>query len=437
VEFLVLDLARILRGSGIPVGPAEVLDCAQALRALQGRRLERRELCTLLNATLVKAEWGVELVQRLTELFLGPDEEWQGEDFAGALAQGATGEGGASGVPIERLLEAVLSREVDFIHGLCRTLRLEDLLDDREGALERLEQVSGWGEVSSQVEARRPGLTPEAYASARRLLEEWHALLNEELERGLALGMVRERVAELLRRDNPRHLSFTESEGPQVERITRELERLARRLATRKGRRRRAAKAGQVHLRRTLRRAVKGGGVLEHTDHRPSRPDLWLLCDMSNSVRQFSCFMLLFVSILQRRFNRVRSFAFVDRLLEITDDLGQENLSRLRLRGHDLTGYSHYGEVLRQFHVEHLEALTRRTTVIILGDARNNWNSLDGTEVLPEIRGSAAALYWLNPLRREAWSKGDCLMEIYAPLCTAAFPCSNIEQLERLVKAVF
>ena len=136
---------------------------------------------------------------------------------------------------------------------------------------------------------------------------------------------------------------------------------------------------------------------LAHTERRPSRPDLWLLCDMSNSVRQFSCFMLLFVAILQRRFNRVRSFAFVDRLQEITEFLGEEDMSRVRLRGHDLTGYSHYGEVLRQFHVEHLDTLTRKTTVIILGDARNNWNAVDGHEVLEEVREAAAALYWLNP----------------------------------------
>ena len=151
MEFLVLDLARILRGSGIPVGPAEVLDCTRALRAMEGRRLERRELHTLLNATLVKAEWGTELVQRLTELFLGPEDEWHSERFGG-LARSATGEGldhGAGGVPIERLLEAVLSREIDFIHGLCRSLRLEELIDDREAALDRLERDSGWGEVAA------------------------------------------------------------------------------------------------------------------------------------------------------------------------------------------------------------------------------------------------------------------------------------------------
>ena len=438
---LILDLAHTLRRSGIPVASSEVQDCMQALELFSGEPLAAKQLYTLLNATLIKTEWGEALAERLADLLLGPEDERTVEALTRDLGQSSTGEGqghGAGPAPIAQLLAALLAQDMDSIHAFCRTLRLSDLVDDRAEALARLERESGWAEVAAQVAQR--ALCPELQAKVQHLLEDWRLLLEAEVERAFAQSRGRAFVAMQLRQENPRYFSFATASGDQVARIGRELERLARRLATRKGRRRRVAKSGRIYLRGCFRRIATSGGVplwLSRTRPRPARPELWLLCDMSNSVRQFSCFMLMFVAILQRRFTRVRSFAFVDRLLEITDLLGQEDLHRVRLRGHDLTGYSHYGEVLRQFHVEHMADLNRKATVIILGDGRNNWNPLDSRELLPEIREAVHALYWLNPLPQAAWSQGDSLMESYAPGCTAAYACGNLAELERLASVVF
>jgi uncharacterized protein with von Willebrand factor type A (vWA) domain len=159
---------------------------------------------------------------------------------------------------------------------------------------------------------------------------------------------------------------------------------------------------------------------------------------MSNSVSRFSYFMLLFVYATQSRYSHIRSFLFVDMLLEVTEHFQGQGWSRAlptlsRLRGFNLTGYSHYGNIFQQFAAEHLPFLTKKTTVLILGDAKNNLNKRDGHEILEQIRESAAALYWLNPLDRSLWGAADCLMEKYEENCTKAWPCCNIAQLEQFL----
>jgi uncharacterized protein with von Willebrand factor type A (vWA) domain len=159
---------------------------------------------------------------------------------------------------------------------------------------------------------------------------------------------------------------------------------------------------------------------------------------MSNSVSRFSYFLLILVYATQKRYAHVRSFLFVDMLLEVTAYFQErewsEALRDLRtLRGFNLTGYSHYGNVLQQFAELVLPELKPQTTVLILDDAKNNGNTRDGSEVLAEIREKAAALYWLNPINPCLWSSDDCLMEKYREYCTQAFLCSNIEQLEKFL----
>lgn len=128
-------------------------------------------------------------------------------------------------------------------------------------------------------------------------------------------------------------------------------------------------------------------------------------------------------------------------MLEATDYFKEQDVSNAletigRLKGFNLTGFSHYGNVIHQFTAHYLHVLNKNTTVLILGDAKNNWNTVDGSQVLHEIRENAAALYWLNPLKQELWNHSDCIMEKYRPSCTGVYQCANIEQLERFVAEI-
>lgn len=152
--------------------------------------------------------------------------------------------------------------------------------------------------------------------------------------------------------------------------------------------------------------------------------------------------MLMFIYTIQKRFANIRSFIFVDILLEVTDFFKEQEWDKAlnslnTLKGFNLTGYSHYGNVLHQFYDANHTLLNHKTTVLILGDAKNNRNKTDGSEVLAQVKESARALYWLNPMNEDLWYSGDCVMEKYIKDCTAAYHCSNLQQLEQFVEKVF
>ncbi|ACL18626.1 VWA domain-containing protein [Desulfitobacterium hafniense] len=450
MEYLLLDMARLLRRAGIHVGTPELEDCLQGLNHL-GTKISKYAFYQLVNTTMIKTPWGAEFVLWLTELYYGPDPELSNDHLqllSRRQVTEVTGEGlGSSGqgAPVELLAEAVLKKNIGLIYAVLQGLniRLEPHWEDEERALEFFRERSGWGEVRRRVEEsrRRGELGEEEYAQAWETLSEWNRLLQDQIELQMIQTMSGQVLLDELKKHNPRTIDFLAGEERQIEPMFREIQKLGRRLAVRPGRRHQVAGKGTIALSRTVRRALQTGGIPlapVRVRRKPAKPDLWLLCDMSNSVSPFSYFMLLFVYATQSRYAHIRTFLFVDALLEVTEHFqGQDWSDALhsmkRLKGFNLTGYSHYGKVLQQFAAEHLTQLSRKTTVIILGDGKNNGYKPEGHEALAQIKESAAALYWLNPLSRNLWGTADCLMEKYEENCTGAWPCCNIQQLEQFL----
>lgn len=459
MEYLIFDIARILRQSGVAVSTREIADSIQALQLINGRQPDKYVFYQILNATMVKTEWGVGYLQRLIELFLEPDPELvadrtgvlslsgQPADEAGYGGGGAGRAGGGCALR-QRLAEAVLHQEMDIIYAIVtrHTQSLTGISDKPEEALQALRQDSGWFQVAGWVEEvyREGRLSDSDYHCAQNSLAAWTNFLLAAIERWQVKMMSPDYLSRLLKQQNPLCVNFLEA-GDQLAVMSREVAKLARRLAVKKGRRRQVASRGRVSISHSLKAAMKTGGMafkLVRTARKPSKPDLCLLCDMSNSVRRFSYFMLLFVYTLQHKFSNVRSFLFIDELLEVTDYFKEHDADSAltaisRLKGFNRTGFSHYGNVLQQFAGQYLTVLSKNTTVLILGDAKNNWNAVDGSEILPAVRENAKALYWLNPLAEDQWLRNDCIMEKYRPGCTGVYPCANIEQLERFITGVF
>src|SRR5512133_4088600 len=167
---------------------------------------------------------------------------------------------------------------------------------------------------------------------------------------------------------------------------------------------------GAPSVRRTLRRNLGIGGIparLVFRPRRPERPDVVVLCDVSESVRHVTRLMLLFLYALQTLFTRVRTFVFVSELAEVTEALRAERDPAraadlaVAARAVSLAANSNYGRVLRTFHRDFLAAVTRRATVIVVGDGRTNYN-LPGAWVLDELRRKAKRLLWICPEDRAA-----------------------------------
>jgi uncharacterized protein with von Willebrand factor type A (vWA) domain len=201
----------------------------------------------------------------------------------------------------------------------------------------------------------------------------------------------------------------------------------------------------RLSVRRTLHLAMGTGGVPFRIGTEPTpppKPEIVVLCDVSGSVATFSRFTLNLLIALDSRLSRLRAFSFVDGLSEITElvsearsagrQLSQAEAARGAVRWN---GSSDYGHVLRDFARDYGRQFSRRTVVMVVGDARTNY--LDPAPgALAQVADHVGKLYWLNPEPRRYWNQGDSVMARYAPLCDQVRECSTLRQIADFVRSL-
>jgi uncharacterized protein with von Willebrand factor type A (vWA) domain len=269
-------------------------------------------------------------------------------------------------------------------------------------------------------------------------------LVETEVHRRLAAERGEERVARSAVRPSTEQVDLLRATDVELAEIRRAIQPLARRLATRLAAAHRHGRRGKIDFRRTIRASLSSGGVPMQTVARPRRPrrtDLVIICDVSESVSSFARFTLLLVYALREQFTRVRVFAFVDELDEVTDLLAPgvdvldavAQLDQLaRVRG--WYGRTDYGRAFDLFDRRFADAVTPRTALLVLGDARSNYGD-PNVAALRRIVGRARRAHWLNPERRTAWDTGDSC----ASAVSAVVPmteCRNLAQLGEFVRAL-
>lgn len=276
------------------------------------------------------------------------------------------------------------------------------------------------------------------------------AKVAEALERELVLarGEIRRFVEQQV---EPREVSsqsvreapFTALDEGQVEEVRRAVRVLAERLRGAARIKERHAREGRFDARRTLRAAMRTGGVPVRPafkQRRRDKPRLLVLCDVSDSVRTASIFLLEFLAVAQELFERTRTFVFVSELREATAIFADKPLAQAMAEVFgggvvNLTHNSNYGSVLRQFEQAHGRELDRRSTVVMLGDGRTNFQPPE-VEVLSRLRERARAVYWLCPEPRGGWGTGDSQMPRYAKASTKVFVASSAAELEAAARAL-
>ncbi|MFZ7119578.1 MAG: VWA domain-containing protein [Eubacteriaceae bacterium] len=448
MEYFINNIARLLRKSGVEVSTIEISDCINLLKLLGADKLNKYAFYNLINTTMIKTPWGSDYILWLIELYFGPDMEIS-RDYAGIFSrtnQKSHGNSCGQKVPLELLMEGVLKNDIRLIYAVVNNLNLDLLIEDPDNALHHFQMQSQWKKVTEIIDQsyHQGDISEDEYMISKETLEEWNNLLKDEVQKQLKKNMSEDYLLQKIKKLNPRKVSFLDSDDHLIALISQEIQKIGRKMAVRKGRRRKIGPKGSINISKTIRSSQKTGNIplnLIKMQKKPSKPDLWILCDMSNSVSKFIYFMLMFVYSTQNQYTHIRTFLFVDHILETTEYFQDQdwtsalnNLSTIK--GYNLTGYSHYGNVFNQFSNAYLSLLTKKTTVIILGDAKNNWHNLDSSEILARIKDMSAALYWLNPLPTNLWGKEDCIMNQYQPNCTGAFPCSNIEELELFLSSI-
>ena len=275
----------------------------------------------------------------------------------------------------------------------------------------------------------------DAAALRRRLtgvLENLPEALKRHLEALLALE---NKVIENREQREARVDRIAETERTELE---DSLRRLARSLHGALTHRRRTAAAGRVDSGATMRRNMRFDGVpfMPVTVRRAEdRPRLVVLADVSLSVRATSRFTLNLVHGLQDLFTQVRSFAFVAQVAETTElfrDYPSERALGLIFGGDviDVDANSDYGSVFGEFLAEHASAVTRRTTILVLGDGRNNAND-PNLAAFEEITRRARETVWLTPEPRYSWGLGSCDLPAYAEFCNRVRVVRDLTGLER------
>ncbi|MGC0327966.1 uncharacterized protein with von Willebrand factor type A (vWA) domain [Streptomyces sp. SAI-170] len=276
----------------------------------------------------------------------------------------------------------------------------------------------------------------------RRRIEEFRRLVAAETRRRVAERRGRDEIARRAVAPTADRVDFLYAGKDRLAELRRTVQPLARRLATRLAARRRRAARGSIDLRRTLRGSLSTGGVPMRPvlrRRRPVRPELVLLCDVSGSVSGFSDFTMLLVQALHDQFSKVRVFAFVNRVDEVTGLLvhghaDPEGLgARIRAEAHiaGWHGSSDYGVALGEFAERYGDAVGPRTTVFVLGDARTNMAD-PNLPALSRIAERARRVYWLNPEPRAQWGTGDSAAPDYAGL-VEMHECRTARQLGDLI----
>jgi uncharacterized protein len=467
VRFITEFVAE-LRAVGIGVSMVEAADAAEALRHVDVT--DRTQVRHTLAATLVKAERHLDAFDAAFEAFfsLAPptpgsaDADDRDREDAEAVAAAGRGSGGGGGEGTEgeltaaliaaltagddALLQAVIRRAVTRFAGmepgrpvggsyyLYRVVRSLDLDEVRrrlaDGPVDTAESPLGRRFRIEEIE---------------RELEQVRDAIRREITRRLVADRGRPAVARTMRRPLAEDIDLSTATREELARIEATVRPLARKLATRLARRRRLGAQGRLDVRRSVRRSLSTGGVLvdpQFRRPRPGRPELVLLTDVSGSVATFARFTMQLIHAISSQLSRVRSFAFIDAVDEVTGFFGPGvDVVRATERvGAEarvvwVDGHSNYGHAFGQFVDQHLDAVSPTATVIIAGDARSNYHE-PNTESFRRLAARCRAVYWLNPEDHRYWDTGDSVIGVYAQWCDAVYEVRNLRQLERFVERV-
>lgn len=211
--------------------------------------------------------------------------------------------------------------------------------------------------------------------------------------------------------------------------------KMGKRLASLYSRRRKIFKRGQLHVPRTIRGNMSYDGAmfdLHWRSQKVDRPKVFAICDVSGSVANYAKFMLMLLYSLGEALPKVRSFAFSSELREVTelfDKLDLETaIARVML---DYGGSTDYGQALSDFESICIDDIDKRSTVVMIGDARSNNGELR-RDILKSVYGRCKRLIWLNPEPRSLWNTGDSEMDQYAPYCHQVEECNSLADLEHV-----
>jgi len=469
---LIAGFVAELRRAGLPVSLTENLDALEAVKVVP---LEDRDAFKYaLGATLVKDSAHWQVFETIFEVYFSlrgteynivqdgsQSEFWRDEqDQSGRGDQPGRGAGGGmDGLSQEELSKLLMralmtgdqammralakqsvsryagmepGRPVGGTYYLYRTLRNLDLENMMQSLMD--------ADASSDRQSMDERLMRDEYQSR---IEDFKQEVEAEIRRRLVADRGAEAMAKTLRKPLPEDVEFMHATRDEMQGLKKALGPLTRKLAAKLARKRRNRRRGPLDFRSTVRHSLSYGGVPAEPKFkfpRPAKPDLMVVADISGSVAAFARFTLMLVYAIQHQFSKVRSFVFIDGIDEVTrffkgnEDI-QDAIQKVNTEADVIwvDGHSDYGHAFEVFWEKYGKDITPKTTVLLLGDARNNYHAAQAW-VVREIRKKARHVYWLNPEPTSYWNTGDSIVGEYGVHTDGVYECRNLRQLEGFVE---
>jgi uncharacterized protein with von Willebrand factor type A (vWA) domain len=442
MERVLAAFVRALRAAGSPVSTAETIDAVKAV-ALIGYG-DRMVLKNTLGAVLAKSEDEKSVHDALFELYFNrdtpPPEALEEQPVPGengdldsdfdldveALMDLAANGGRNASAAIEQAAAAAGAENIRFAtqvpHYVRRTLQLLgiDHLDQR--ILEGLQKVTGGAKADKATQAMmaaRETLQKLARQQVTRYFEVYGKSATENFMNEVVANRAIDRLGE---HDQARMKTL--------------VAKLAKRLADKHARRRKLKDRGALDVRKTIRRATAHDGVpfdVVWKVKKRDRPKIVVLCDVSGSVARYVGFLLMLLYALHEKVADLRAFAFAARLADVEEDLRDNDVDDAMIKiVRRCGGTTDYGKALADLMEEHPFLIDRRTTVLILGDARSNYGN-PRLDLFRELADRSKRIVWLNPELPMLWGYGDSVIEQYRPFCTSLTHCATVADIERAI----
>jgi uncharacterized protein with von Willebrand factor type A (vWA) domain len=442
-----------LRASGVRVSIAESED---AWNAVEHMGIIDRDLFRLsLRSTLVKDPTDIPIFEELFPLYFGSDSPpllnplaeltpEQLDQLWDSLSEFAA--------DLEELLSWLLSGQTpsqEELEELSDMAGLEMANAPYQGQwyARRMQRLLGWQQLPEVLEhlwelLAEMGMSPKEIEAVKEQVSENQERLSEHLT-DFAGRQIMDQIADEARgqRNNIHELmqrNFNTLSDREMQLLRDQVRRLAARLRSRVALRQKRGKVGKLDAKSTIRANLRYAGVpLElRFKTRRLKPKLVVLCDVSTSMRPVAEFMLGLLYELQDQVAKTRSFAFINRIVDVSDVFTHRRpgaavqgvLQKLP------PGYynTDLGNTLRGFVSDFLSAIDNRTTFIVLGDGRNNYND-PALDAFKMIKDRSRRVLWLNPEYPRQWGTGDSDMPLYAPLCDHVYQVRNLEQLANAI----
>ena len=464
-----------LRNAGLPVSLTENLDAMEAVKEIP---LEDREAFKYaLAATLVKSQNHWRAFETIFEVYFslrGPEyniaqdgsedsEMWREQQDLQMQGEGKGQSGGSmDGLTPEEIAQMLMNalmngdqammkalakqsvqrfagmepgRPVGGTYYLYRTLRNLDLDNMLDKLMDANKQQAA--EELTNLEQR---LEKDEFQSR---IEQFKQEVEAEIRRRLVADRGAEAMAKTLRKPLPEDVEFMHASRDEMQSLKKALQPLTRKLAARLARKRRHGRKGPLDFRNTVRHSLSYGGVPADPKFkypRPAKPELMVVADISGSVAAFARFTLMLVYAIQGQFSKVRSFVFIDGIDEVTSYFkNTEDISDAIHRVNTeadvvwVDGHSYYGHAFEVFWERYCKDINSKTTILLLGDARNNYHATSSW-VVKEMQKRGRHVYWLNPEPKSYWNTGDSVVGEYGSFTDGVYECRNLRQLEGFVE---